>query len=71
MNIYKVFWPEPIINKLRSFQSRYFTPQESYDYIIQMIIETEDLLKNPVLGKSYIEENGEFKGFFENCSKEV
>jgi mRNA-degrading endonuclease RelE of RelBE toxin-antitoxin system len=64
MNIYQVDWPEPIINKLKSFQSIHFTPQESFDYIVQMIMETEDLLKNPVMGRAYLEEFGEYKDFY-------
>jgi mRNA-degrading endonuclease RelE of RelBE toxin-antitoxin system len=63
MNVYRIDWPEPIINKLKSFQSGHFTPQESYDYIFQVVMETEDLLKNPIIGKSYIEESGEYIGF--------
>jgi hypothetical protein len=63
MNVYRIDWPETIVMKLKLFQSRHFTPQESYDYIVQLILETEDLLMNPVIGKSYVEEFGEYTGF--------
>jgi hypothetical protein len=59
----KVEWPEPVLNKLRSFTSQHFSPEEIYDYIVQLIIEAEDLLLNQVLSKSYIEESGVYKGF--------
>ena len=63
MNVNEVIWPEPILIKLFTYQSDHFTPEESYDYIVQLILETEDALLNPILGKTYVEEYGEFKGF--------
>jgi len=62
MNERKVIWPEPILGKLHSFSSEHYTAEESYDHIVQFILETEDLLLNPVIGKTYTEEFGEFKG---------
>lgn len=59
----QVVWPRPIISKLKRFSSERFTSEETYDYIVQFIIETEDLLLNPVLGQTYVEEFGEYKGF--------
>lgn len=63
MKTKQVIWPEPIVTKLRSFRSEHFTPEETYDYIVQLILETEELLLNPVIGRTYVEEYGEFKGF--------
>lgn len=63
MNVNEVIWPEPIMRKLFTYQSEHFTTEESYDYIVQLILETEDALLNPILGKTYLEEYGEFSGF--------
>lgn len=63
MNIKRVVWPWPVREKLLSFRSERFTPEETYDYIVQVIVEIEDLLINPVLGRAYIEEIGEYAGF--------
>jgi plasmid stabilization system protein ParE len=63
MNVKEVVWPEPVLNKLRTFQSEHFTAEESYDYIKQFVLETENLLLNPVIGKSYTEESGEYRGY--------
>lgn len=52
----------PILDKLRSFTSTHFSPEETYDYIIQLIIEVEDLLLNHTLSKAYTEEFGKYKG---------
>lgn len=59
----QVIWSEPMIEKLRSFRSEHFTSEETYDFIVQLILETERLLLNPLLGRAYIEEFGEFKGY--------
>lgn len=58
----KVVWPDPVRNKLLSFRSAHFTPQETFDFIVQLILETEDLLLNPILSKTYTEEFGEYRG---------
>ncbi|WP_156396464.1 hypothetical protein [Paenibacillus sp. Soil724D2] len=34
MNSNQVIWPEPIVEKLRSFRSQHFTPEETYDFIV-------------------------------------
>ncbi len=57
-----VVWTPTVRDKLISFRSLRFTPEETLDYISQLVIETEDLLKNPLLGKAYTEEVGEYKG---------
>lgn len=56
MNVYEIIWPEPIMIKLFTYQSEFFIPEESYDYIVQLILETENALLNPLLGKPYVEE---------------
>lgn len=63
MRAKKVEWPLPVIEKFRSFRNEHFSPEESYDYIVQLILEAEDLLLNQFLSKSYIEEFGQYKGF--------
>lgn len=63
MRVRQVIWPGPVRNKLLAFRSDRFTPEETYDYIIQIILETEILLLNPVLSKVYTEEAGEYAGF--------
>ncbi|MGC4377999.1 hypothetical protein WD019_13785 [Fictibacillus sp. Mic-4] len=63
MKIQQVEWPLPVRKKLLSFRSKHFTPEETYDFIIQTILETEDILMNPVYGKMYIEETGKYTGF--------
>lgn len=62
MNSYKIIWTPIVRDKLLEFRSERFTPEETFDYISQIILETEDLLKNPVIGKTYTEEFGKFKG---------
>jgi plasmid stabilization system protein ParE len=57
----RVIWPEPVREKLLIFRSEHFTPEETYDFLVQLILEVEDLLLNPVLGKTYREEFGEYK----------
>jgi len=63
MKVRQVIWPSPIRNKLLAFRNERFTPEETYDYIIQIILETESLLLNSVLSKVYTEEAGEYAGF--------
>ncbi len=63
MRVRQVIWPSPVRNKLLAFRSARFTPEETYDYIVQIILETEILLLNPVLSKVYVEEGGEYAGF--------
>jgi hypothetical protein len=63
MNKNRVIWPELIRNKLLSFRSPHFTSQITFDFIVQLIMESEDLLLNPILSKTYTEEFGDYKGF--------
>jgi plasmid stabilization system protein ParE len=37
-------------------------PSETLDFISQLVLETEELLKNPFVGKVYTEEFGKYKG---------
>ncbi len=62
MKVRQVVWPRPVREKLLSFRSEYFTSEETYDYIVQVILEIEDMLMNPVFGKAYTEESGEYAG---------
>lgn len=48
--------------KLTLFRSERFSPEETFDYLSQFILETEDLLNNRIIGKSYTEEFGKYKG---------
>lgn len=56
-----VVWSKSSLDKLGSFRSRHFTPDESYDFIAQIILEAEDLLGNSALTKTYTEELGRYK----------
>jgi hypothetical protein len=58
MNSRKVVWLSLVRDKLVQYRSKRFTPEETFDFISQFVLETEDLLKNPVLGKVYTEEFG-------------
>jgi hypothetical protein len=60
----KVEWPEPMLEKLLSLYSDHYTQEETNDYMINLILESEDLLLNPAIGMTYVEEFGEFKGLF-------
>ena len=62
MGIRKVFWLPSVKIKLKEFRSDHFSPEESFQYISAIIVETEKLLDNPVLSKSYEEESGVYKG---------
>ncbi|SEN01773.1 ParE toxin of type II toxin-antitoxin system, parDE [Mesobacillus persicus] len=57
-----VSWPPAVREKLLQFRSERFTPEETLDFISNFIIETEDLLKNRIIGKTYTEEFGIYKG---------
>ena len=57
-----VIWPRPIRTKLRFFRSPHFTLDETFEFIAQFILETEQLLSNSVVSRCYTEGHGEFKG---------
>ncbi|MEH7345812.1 hypothetical protein V7122_18370 [Bacillus sp. JJ1532] len=50
------------LEKLFTLQSIHFTPEETKDFLINLVLEVEDLLLNPILSKSYMEEFGRFIG---------
>lgn len=62
MGIRNVIWLPRVKRKLIRFRSARFSPEETLDHISQTILEVEALLSNPVLGRSYIEEMGHYKG---------
>jgi hypothetical protein len=62
MDFLQLIWLPAVQKKLIEFRSDRFTPEETLDYISQMILETESLLLNPVLSKSYTEETGAYAG---------
>ena len=55
MKASQVIWPRPVRDKLLAFRSEHFTPEETYNFIVSVISETESLLLNPVLSKVYTE----------------
>ena len=57
-----VVWTPVVREKLMEFRSERFTPLETLDFVSQVVLETEDLLKNPVVSKTYTEEFGKYKG---------
>lgn len=53
----------PIVrDKLTQYRSDRFTPVETLDFIAAWVLETEDILKDPLVGKTYTEELGKYKG---------
>jgi hypothetical protein len=62
MNDRSVVWLPSVRSKLLQFRNEKFTPEETFVYISQIVLETERLLKNPVLGRTYTEEAGDYKG---------
>ncbi|MGM0846519.1 MAG: type II toxin-antitoxin system RelE/ParE family toxin [Bacillota bacterium] len=57
-----VIWSPAVKEKLTLFRSERFTPEETLDFVSQFILETEALLKNRIIGKTYTEEFGKYKG---------
>ncbi|GAE91071.1 hypothetical protein JCM21714_6 [Gracilibacillus boraciitolerans JCM 21714] len=57
-----VIWSPVVREKLIHFRTERYTPEETLDFISNFIIETEDLLKNRIIGKTYTEEFGKYKG---------
>jgi plasmid stabilization system protein ParE len=62
MGTRNVIWSPAVREKLIGFRSLRFTPEETLDFISQLVLETEELLKNPLIGKVYTEEFGKYKG---------
>ncbi|MFA9556394.1 hypothetical protein ACERII_03665 [Evansella sp. AB-rgal1] len=59
-----VIWSPAVMEKLTLFRSKRFTPEETLDFISQFIIEAENVLEDDIIGKSYTEEFGKYKGIF-------
>ncbi|WP_102346000.1 hypothetical protein [Bacillus sp. Marseille-P3661] len=57
-----VIWSPAVQAKLTQFRSERFTSEETLDFISQFILETEEVLQNYIIGKSYTEEFGKYKG---------
>jgi len=57
-----VIWTPAVREKLIEFRNSRFTPEETLDFISQLILEAEDLLKNPLIVKVYTEESGKYRG---------
>lgn len=62
MDSRNVIWLPVVRDKLVQFRSIRFTPEETLDFISQLVLEIEHQLKNPVVGKTYTEEFGKYKG---------
>ncbi len=62
MNERNIICPPRVRKKLIQYRSNRFTPEETLNYISQIVSETERLLKNPILGRAYTKEIGEYKG---------
>lgn len=57
-----IVWSPTVRKKLVQFRSEHFSPEETFDFISQVVLETEALVSNPILGKAYTEESGPYKG---------
>jgi plasmid stabilization system protein ParE len=62
METRNVIWTPAVREKLIGFRSSRFTPEETFDFISQLVLEIEEILKNPLVGKVYTEEFGKYKG---------
>lgn len=62
METRNVIWTPAVRQKLIRFRSSRFTPEETLDFISQLVLETQDFFKNPLIGKAYTEEFGKYKG---------
>lgn len=62
MNTRSIIWLPTVRAKLIQFRSERFTPEETFDFISQVVLEVEDYLKNPIIGRAYTEEFGEYRG---------
>ncbi|OLS33344.1 hypothetical protein BTR25_26470 [Bacillus sp. MRMR6] len=57
-----VLWLPVVRDKLVLFRNTRFTPEETFDFISRLVLEIEDQLKNPIIGGTYTEEFGKYKG---------
>lgn len=58
----RINWTPTAIATLKEFRSLRFTPQETLDYISQLILETDFLLSSGLISHYYIEQVGKYKG---------
>jgi plasmid stabilization system protein ParE len=61
-DVRNIIWPPNVIKKLKGYRSPRFTPEETLDFITQIVLETEGLLLNNFISKTYTEESGKYKG---------
>jgi hypothetical protein len=52
------------VGKVAFITQRSLYARRNNDYVISLILESEDLLLNPAIGMTYVEEFGEFKDLF-------
>jgi len=57
-----IIWLPRVKRKIVQYRSVRFSPEETYDYIAQTVLEVEALLSNPILSRSYMEEMGDYRG---------
>lgn len=62
MDYRNVIWTPVVRKKLQNLGVKDLLPEETLNFISQIIIETEELLKNPIIGKTYTEEFGKYRG---------
>lgn len=62
MKYRNVIWTPIVREKIIEFRNERFTPRETLNFISQIILETEELLRNPIIGRTYTEESGKYKG---------
>ncbi|MCM3388237.1 hypothetical protein M3649_08830 [Ureibacillus chungkukjangi] len=57
-----VIWSIAVREKLLQFKSERFTTEETLEFITHLILETDEILKNGVIGQTYTEEFGKYAG---------
>ena len=57
-----VIWSIAVRDKLLRFKGERFTTEETLEFITHLILETDEILKNVVVGQTYTEEFGKYAG---------
>lgn len=57
-----VIWPDLVYRKLFTLHSKHFTTEETQDFLINLVLDIESYLLNPILSKTYTEEFGNLAG---------
>lgn len=57
-----ILWSSTVRRKLIQFRSEHFSPEETFDFISQIVLETEALVSDHVFSKAYTEEDGPYRG---------